>query len=239
MVVYMKTDTGMVRKTNEDSLSCLPPNLYVVADGMGGHAAGEIASRIATDTIKEYVKQHEKVNSPQNLLGAAVREANLKIYEEAQANIELTGMGTTITAVYLEDQKIHWGHVGDSRIYLVRGKCLQQLTQDHSLVWDLLNSGSITKDEAENHPQRNILTRALGTYPTVTVSEGVQEWSEGDLLLLCTDGLTGMLNDQEISQIICAAENNIKLAVDNMIDAAKAAGGCDNITVILLKYGDA
>lgn len=237
--MYMKTDIGLVRKTNEDSLSCLPPNLYVVADGMGGHAAGEIASRIATDTIKEYVKQHEKTNNPQNLLEAAVREANIKIYEEAQSNRELTGMGTTITAVYLEEQKIHWGHVGDSRIYLIRDRQLQQLTQDHSLVWDLLSSGLITRDEAENHPQRNILTRALGTYPTVTVSNGLQEWREGDLLLLCTDGLTGMLNDQEISQIICAAENNIKLAVDNLVEAAKVAGGCDNITVILLKHGDA
>jgi protein phosphatase len=238
MLAYAKSDIGLIRKTNEDSYIFLPPNLFVVADGMGGHEAGEVASSLAVNTISEYMlKSGGAGDDPGVILSEAVVAANQIIYQFAQAKTECSGMGTTVTAVYIHENTIYWGHVGDSRLYLFRDKVLEQLTKDHSLVGELLQSGSITPEQAHTHPHRNILTRAVGTGETVQVDCGNFTWGPGDQLLLCTDGLTSMMSDQEIRELL-ASGDEITTVVDTMIGNANAAGGLDNITTILLHYGE-
>lgn len=238
MLAYVKSDVGLVRETNEDSYEFLPPHLFVVADGMGGHAAGEIASNIAVRSIKEYVTQNFNVDvNPDSILEQAIVQANALVYDMATSKAEYSGMGTTLTAAYVTDTQIYWGHVGDSRIYLLRNNELCQLTSDHSLVWELVQNGKITKDEASFHPQRNMLTRAVGTSSNIKVDTGSTLWNAGDILLLCTDGLTNMVNEQDL----CALSNVQPLnesVTEMLIEQAKRAGGLDNITVILVRNGD-
>ncbi|MDD4601417.1 Protein phosphatase PrpC [bioreactor metagenome] len=238
MLAYVKSDVGLVRETNEDSYEFLPPHLFVVADGMGGHAAGEIASNIAVQTLKEYVTQNILPNTdPTAILKQAIIKANSLVYDMALSRSEYTGMGTTLTAVYLTDTQIYWGHVGDSRIYLFRNNELCQMTHDHSLVWELVQNGSITKEEANTHPQRNMLTRAVGTSSDIKIDVGVTAWNHGDIVLLCTDGLTNMVSEQDISTLLNI--HPLTNSVDDMlIEQAKRAGGLDNITVILVRNGD-
>lgn len=235
MLAFAQSDIGMVRKTNEDSYVFLPPHLFVVADGMGGHVAGEIASSLGADTIREYIENISPPSQWEQCLQAAITEANTRIYQLSQEKNEYQGMGTTVTAVYLDQEAIYWGHVGDSRLYLIRNQELSQITQDHSLVWELVQTGSITSEEALVHPRRNLLTRAVGTNDTLCVDAGTFLWQPGDNLLLCTDGLTNMLSEAAILEF-CLQPDSPQAIVNKLVSQAKQAGGHDNITAIFLQY---
>ena len=238
MLVHVMSDIGLVRATNEDSYVCEPPHLFVVADGMGGHVAGEIASKLAVTTISRYIEENDELQG-EELLKQAIVQANTSIYQLSLSKEEFTGMGTTVTAVYIEDNKAYWGHVGDSRIYLFRNQEFNQITNDHSLVWELVQSGNITKEEAKIHPKRNMLTRAVGTSCLIKIDTGVIELKPDDILLMCTDGLTNMVSEQDISNLLATKQDNLECIVSELIVNAKNAGGSDNITTILLKNGDA
>ena len=234
MLAVAKSDIGLIRQTNEDSYACINPNLYIVADGMGGHLAGEVASKIAVNVIENYICTHiDSELNIENLLKNAILEANKMIFEKAHQDKDYLGMGTTVSIAYCKGTQFFWGHVGDSRIYLLRNNELIQITKDHSLVWDLLKSGSITKAEAKVHPQRNVLTRAVGVDETLLVDTGVCDLFKNDRLLLCTDGLTNMLNEDSIKKAISSETIDLKESIDFLVGAALAAGGSDNITVIL------
>lgn len=239
MLAYNKSHIGLVRKTNEDSFVFEPPHLFVVADGMGGHIAGEIASKIAVNTVSEYLKEQLITTDPQEILQEAVCQANDRIYNMSGTKPECAGMGTTVSAVYIKGEKIYWSHVGDSRIYLYHAQQLAQLTNDHSLVGELYRSGKLTKEEALNHPNKNILTRAVGTDTVLKVDCGFTTWEAGDALLLCTDGLTNMVSDEEIQYQLQNLATSSKDILDNLVEKAIAAGGFDNITAILVVNGDA
>lgn len=234
MLADAKSDIGLVRQLNEDSYVFMPPHLFAVADGMGGHVAGEIASKLAAKVVQEYVLQHLGAVETMAVLAQAIAEANTAVYQMAQAENEYAGMGTTVTLVYAEDDLIYWGHVGDSRLYLFRDNELRQLTNDHSLVWELMQSGTITREEAINHPQRNILTRAVGSCEQVKIDTGSMQIYPGDILLLCTDGLTNMVSEAEICEIVGSAPTAAQ-TVDKLIEQARAAGGYDNITAVIAK----
>lgn len=237
MLAFAQSDIGMVRKTNEDSYVFSPPQLFVVADGMGGHVAGEIASNLGSNTIQEYMKKFTTPADWEQVLKEAIIEANTIIFQMSQAKSECLGMGTTVTAIYTNNNEVYWSHVGDSRLYLIRDNALQQITSDHSLVWELVQNGSITYEEAQVHPHRNILTRAVGTNETICVDSGRFLWKPGDSLLLCTDGLTNMLSEDTILNIYLQ-QDKPQTIVNTLIEQAKAAGGYDNITCILAQYRD-
>lgn len=231
---YVKSDIGLVRKTNEDSYVFLPPEIFAVADGMGGHEAGEIASSLAVATVKEYFSQYKGTLSPDVLIRQAVIRANQVIYQMAQQKPECSGMGTTLTAVYLHGETVFWSHVGDSRLYHLSNSDFKQITQDHSLVWELLQRGTISAEEAHVHPHRNILTRAVGTTEDIQVDSGSFSWQSGDQLLICSDGLTTMLTDEKIAAALTANTEDQERVTENLVVSANAAGGMDNITAILL-----
>lgn len=238
MLAHVISDIGLVRETNEDSYICDPPHLFIVADGMGGHVAGEIASKLAINTVNSYIQEHAGKDNLDILLKEAIIQANTSIYQMALSKEEFSGMGTTVTASYIDGETIYWGHVGDSRMYLFRNGKLNQLTNDHSLVWELVQSGNITRDEAHVHPKRNMLTRAVGTSCLITVDTGFVTWRPGDVILLCTDGLTNMVSEQEICTLMQQKDCDTASLVRQLVDRAKGAGGFDNITVILLKNED-
>jgi serine/threonine protein phosphatase PrpC len=225
-----RTDTGRQRRGNEDSSFARPP-VFVVADGMGGAQAGEVASRIAVETFERGLPDD---GSPEERLAACVQTANKQIYERSRTEHERAGMGTTLTAAYLDDAQVAIAHVGDSRAYLFRDGKLQRLTRDHSLVGELVRQGKLTEEQAEEHPQRSIITRALGPEPTVDVDTSTYPGRAGDVLLLCSDGLTSMISEERISDILGSTED-LAGAADQLIDEANAAGGRDNITVVLFR----
>ncbi len=236
MLAFVKTDIGLVREVNEDHYAFKPPSLFIVADGMGGHVAGEIASKLAVDTMIEYIDQQPVDENIQIMLGNAVQLANQHIFERSQQGRQYLGMGTTVTACYVTDNKLYWAHVGDSRMYLLHGNELRQITDDHSLVGELLRNGTITKAEATVHPQRNILTRAVGTSSKILVDSGHLEWEKTDVLLLCTDGLSGLVGEDQIISLLKSARLDGQAAVNRLVQQALDAGGYDNITVILAHY---
>jgi protein phosphatase len=223
-----RSDAGRVRRRNEDAFVLDPP-LFAVADGMGGAQAGEVASRLAAGAFREY--RDADALEPEERLQAIIQEANRRIYERAQADAEVSGMGTTVTGALLTGGRVIIGHVGDSRAYRLRGGRLEQLTEDHSLVGDLMRSGRLTQEEAEAHPQRSVITRALGTDPQVDVDTLVVEAAPGDVFLLCSDGLTTMLPDEVIAGTIEAAAS-VDEAVRELVRGANRGGGEDNITVV-------
>jgi PPM family protein phosphatase len=225
-----RTDTGRQRRGNEDSSYARAP-LFVVADGMGGAQAGEVASQIAVQTFEQGLPEE---GSPEERLASRVREANSEIYARAQAEHERAGMGTTLTAAYLDNAHLAIAHVGDSRAYMYRDGKLTRLTQDHSLVDELVRRGKLTEEQAAEHPQRSIITRALGPEPSVEVDTWSYPARAGDVLLLCSDGLTSMLSEERITQILAAAPDLTESA-DQLIAAANEAGGRDNITVVLAR----
>lgn len=237
MLAFAQSDIGMVRKINEDSYVFSPPHLFVVADGMGGHVAGEIASSLGASTIQEHIQKIEQPSNWEQVLKEAIDKANCIVYQMSQNKSECQGMGTTVTAIYADGTEICWSHVGDSRLYLIRDSMLQQITSDHSLVWELVQSGSITSEEALVHPHRNILTRAVGTSDTICVDSGRFSWQPGDSLLLCTDGLTNMLSEEVILRI-CTQLDQPQTIVNTLVEQARDAGGYDNITAILVQYKD-
>ena len=229
------TDPGRVRRRNEDSFVCDPP-LFAVADGMGGAQAGEIASRLAASAFHEY---HEADSlDPEARLRSIIQEANRRIYARASSDPHASGMGTTITAALVSGARISVGHVGDSRAYLFRDEVLEQLTEDHSLVADLVRSGRLTPEEAEVHPQRSVITRALGTDAAVTVDSFSVEAKAGDVYLLCSDGLTTMLGSDPVRKAL-AETSSLEEAARRLIGEANAAGGEDNVTVVLFAVAEA
>ena len=226
------TDTGRRRLRNEDAFVCEPP-LFAVADGMGGARAGEIAARLAATALEE---------SPAGAAGeealvALIVEANRRIWEQAVSDPAKTGMGTTVTAALVDTEAgtVAIGHVGDSRAYRVRNGVLEQLTTDHSLVAELVSSGVLTQEEAERHPQRSAITRALGTEPTVDVEAFTVVAEPGDLFLICSDGLPTMVTDDQVGAAILSAAFEPSAAAEALVAAANARGGEDNITVVLFE----
>ncbi len=229
------TDPGRVRRRNEDSFVCDPP-LFAVADGMGGAQAGEIASRLAASAFHEY---HEADSlDPEARLRSIIQEANRRIYARASTDPHASGMGTTITAALVSGARVSVGHVGDSRAYLFRDEVLEQLTEDHSLVADLVRSGRLTPEEAEVHPQRSVITRALGTDAAVTVDSFSVEAKADDVYLLCSDGLTTMLGSGAVRTAL-AETSSLQEAARRLIGEANAAGGEDNVTVVLFSVAEA
>lgn len=223
-----RTDVGCVREHNEDSLSVAPP-LYVVCDGMGGHAAGEVASEIAADIIAKRAPRRLDAEA----LGRAVEEANLAIIRAAREGAGREGMGTTCTAAMLENERLVIAQVGDSRAYLLHNGKLQQLTRDHSLMADLVEAGQITPEEAKTHPQRSVITRALGSDPRTEPDLYELNVETGDRLLLCSDGLSTMLEDLEIEKVMRKVSDPQRCAAV-LVNEAIAAGGYDNVTVVVV-----
>jgi PPM family protein phosphatase len=224
-----RTDPGRRRRRNEDAYVVAPP-LFAVADGMGGAQAGEVAARLATAAFREYHAADDLAG--QERLTAIIQEANRRIYERARVDSEVSGMGTTVTAALIEEGRIVIGHVGDSRAYRLRSGRLEQLTDDHSLVADLVRGGRISPEEAEMHPQRSVITRALGTDPEVDVDSLAMDAESGDLYLICSDGLTTMITDEEILSILERAKS-LESAGKDLVKAANRRGGEDNVTVVL------
>jgi protein phosphatase len=224
------TDTGLQRRANEDSLLVRSP-LFVVADGMGGAQAGEVASRVAVETFSAGLKDG---GDPQGSLMRQVRQANARINELSHQRAEHAGMGTTITALYVGGQEVTVAHVGDSRAYCLREGELLRLTDDHSLVDELIRQGRLTPEEAEEHPQRSVITRALGPEPAVEVDVRSLRARPGDAYLICSDGLTTMIGEEDLRDLL-ASHARLRDAGEALIAAANAAGGKDNITVVLLR----
>ena len=228
-----RTDVGRQRSANEDSLVVRPP-LFAVADGMGGAKAGEVASAVAVEAVEAAKESGEPAEAQ---LAGIVREANRRIYDLAVADESRRGMGTTLTLAKLHGDEVSLAHVGDSRAYRMRGGELEQLTRDHSLVAELERSGQITPEAAEHHPQRSIITRALGPEPDVEVDTYTLTGREGDLFLICSDGLTSMISDDEVGSILRSA-GSLDEAADALVRAANQSGGKDNITEILFRLGE-
>jgi serine/threonine protein phosphatase PrpC len=229
-----KTDTGRQRRDNEDSAYAHAP-VFVVADGMGGAQAGEVASRLAIEAFERGLPDD---GSPEERLAALVHEANHQIYERSRADRQRAGMGTTLTAAYVDDAHVAIAHVGDSRAYLFRDGTLQRLTQDHSLVDELVRRGKLTEEQAAEHPQRSIITRALGPEPDVEVDTWTYPARAGDVVLLCSDGLTSMISEELVRETL-VAHDNLGEAADALIREANEAGGRDNITVVLFRLEEA
>jgi len=229
-----RTDTGRQRNANEDSLFIQAP-LFVVADGMGGAQAGEVASKAAAESFAGELPQAP----PERLLEETIEGANRTIHELARKDPDLAGMGTTTTAaiVDLEGETVAIGHVGDSRAYRLRGGKFEQLTRDHSLVEEMRRKGQLTDAQAEDHPQRSIITRALGPEPEVQVDVQTVPAQDGDVFLICSDGLTTMLDDESIGRLLTRA-TSLQAAVRSLVDEANRAGGRDNITVVTFRVED-
>ena len=243
-----RSDVGRKRKGNEDSLvTSAEQNLFVVADGMGGHAAGEVASRVAVEAISEFVLLtagdeeitwpfglDESISYDGNRLKTAIRHANRRVLEATRERSDYEGMATTVAAVLFDGDVANIAHVGDSRIYLWSDGALQQLTSDHSWVNEQIQNGVISAEQARHHPLRNVVTRALGGRTELVVDVQSRRIRPGEVLLLCSDGLTTMITDADIGRIIGSAAGDLALAAQALVDAANEGGGEDNISVILL-----
>jgi serine/threonine protein phosphatase PrpC len=227
---YAGTDTGRQRRANEDSLLARAP-LFVVADGMGGAQAGEVASRLAVESFQGGL---HNASEPESALATLARDANSRIHELSHSHAEQAGMGTTLTAVYVGERDVSIAHVGDSRAYRFRDGELLRLTDDHSLVDELLRQGRLTPEEAVEHPQRSVITRALGPEGAVEVDTRSYSARDGDVYLLCSDGLTTMVAEDRLAELL-AAHESLRDKGEALITAANEAGGRDNITVVLLR----
>jgi len=232
MRLGIRTDSGRVRQNNQDACGHRS-SLYLVADGMGGYHGGELASRLALEAILSAYEGREPVSE----LRRGFEQANSSIRSHAAANAEYEGMGTTVAALVIMDDHINLAHIGDSRIYRYRSGLLTLLTRDHSLVEELVRQGTLRADEAKNHPQRSILTRALGTTESPGVEYAEAELAKDDIFLLCTDGLTSEVEDSEIGAIL-AEPIEPQNKADRLVDLANQKGGPDNITVIVIENHD-
>lgn len=228
------SDIGTSRKLNEDYVGAQEDELkkiYIVADGMGGHNAGEIASEIAVSSTIKYMNSIKDFENPENILCEAIKSANMDIYDKAKENLSMAGMGTTITACLVVKDKLIIANVGDSSCFIVKDDGIAKITKDHSLVQQLVDSGSITEEEAVNHPNKNIITRALGTNMEVDVDLFLLNKNDILKVILCSDGLTNVVNKNEIYDIII--KNNNKDACTQLVELSKLKGSKDNISVII------
>jgi protein phosphatase len=241
VTVAVRTDCGRTRNRNEDAcFGDKEAGLLIVADGLGGHAGGDHASRLAIETLAGAFREREpsSCNSPtiNAVLTKAFEQATQRIREAACADYHLKDMGTTAVLALCGDERVWIAHLGDSRAYLLRNHKFTQLTQDHSMVEDMVRAGLLSSDESQVHPQRHVVTRSLGQIDDTTPTIRMVEWSKDDVLLLCTDGLTNMLSDQEIKTIIRQTQANIQDLCDRLVDAANDRGGLDNITVAMAQH---
>jgi serine/threonine protein phosphatase PrpC len=225
------SDTGRRRRRNEDNYVVAPP-LFAVADGMGGAQAGEVASQLAASALEA---GESDVLAGTKGIDALIQEANRRIFDRASSDPSASGMGTTMTVALVEGMTVAIGHVGDSRAYLVRGEQMEQLTEDHSLVNELLKSGKLSEEEAQIHPQRSVITRAVGTDPDVDVDGFTIEAEDGDVFLICSDGLSDMVEDEEILELLHSNRDDLDKAVKALVSAANRGGGEDNITAVAFR----
>ena len=230
-----QTSQGRVRTSNEDSFVVNPETgLFLVADGMGGHAAGEIASQLAASTVNEWVTAHDDaMEKPADMLRQAALAANSRVFEAQRRDQALAGMGSTLTTLLVRDGNVFIAHVGDSRAYRLRENRLEQMTRDHSLVWHLYENGVLRKSDLATHPQKNLITRSIGSHAEVEIDVEAGEGCAGDVYLLCSDGLTDGVSDERIRESLSAAHSPQEMA-NLLVDAANLAGGSDNITVIVV-----
>jgi protein phosphatase len=245
-----ETNVGRKRSHNEDSFTVIEEeNLYLVADGMGGHASGEVASQLAIETIKNFFqatgedpdatwpyKMDKTRKYEENRLITGVKLANLRIFEAAQSEAKYRGMGTTITACFLVPEGIYLAHVGDSRIYRLRDGKFEQMTEDHSLLNDYMKMKKLTPEEIENFPHKNVIVRALGMKETVKVDTQFDVPKPGDVFLMCSDGLSGMITDDEMGVLLAQHGADLSVCASKLVEAANENGGVDNITVVLIRY---
>jgi serine/threonine protein phosphatase PrpC len=222
-----RSHPGRRRRRNEDSFVVAPP-LFAVADGMGGARAGDIASRLAAATVRE--EEGDRVD-----VAELIREANRRVFERARDDASASGMGTTMTVALVEGDQVTIGHVGDSRAYRLRENALEQLTEDHSLVAELVRSGKLSPEEAETHPQRSMITRVLGTDPDVDADTFAVEAQPGDVFLLCSDGLTTMVEENHIVDVVNRHRGDLERAAKQLIADANRSGGEDNVTVVFFE----
>lgn len=238
MTGFGKTDIGMKRKVNQDSMFCSNdpvgrlPNLYIVADGMGGHNAGDYASRCAIDTMRDFIEGCDQDN-PITVLKYAIITANRQVLKDAKNKAELRGMGTTVVCCVIKDGRLFVANMGDSRLYRIGANDIEQVTLDHSLVEELIRSGQIERDRISTHPEKNIITRAVGAQENVVPDFFEIELKEGDRVLLCSDGLYNMVEDDEILDIVNEG-HDIETTVDKLIKRANYYGGKDNIGIVLI-----
>ena len=238
---YAKSDVGKVRELNEDSFyisdSLDEVQLYMLADGMGGYKGGEIASKLAIQSAKNYIQSNFKEiekdkDSIIQLVGSSVEYANMIVYEKSKENKELEGMGTTLDVCLIYNNRVFIGHVGDSRVYRIRKEFMRKLTQDHSYVQKLVKDGTITKEEAVHHPQKNMLMKALGCNAFVEPDVMVKGFLKDDILIMNSDGLTNLVSQEEIFK---EAKKDIEQAPKELVNLANEKGGYDNITVVVIK----
>ena len=240
MKAFAKTDIGKARDINQDyyyiSEEQSEYNLYILADGMGGYNGGEVASKLAIESAKGYIESNfDKIEHTKEaiieLLKNAVEYSNMVLYEKSKEDKELEGMGTTLDVCLIYNTRIYIGHIGDSRIYRVRNNLIRKLTKDHSYVQKLIEDGTITREEATTHPKRNMLMKALGCMPYVEPDLKIRKFQPGDVLLMCSDGLTNMVKDDEIYSEI---KNSPEHTSERLVEKANNAGGYDNITIITI-----
>lgn len=243
MEIGFKTSKGRIRDINQDYYyisSNMEYPLFIIADGMGGHKAGEVASKMAVEIISSNLEsESDNFNMDDDYIVSIIRNsiwrANEEIYNKSLKTEECSGMGTTVTLAWYINGKIYIGHVGDSRAYLLRDNNLYQVTKDHSLVEELIRNGSISREEAKHHPQKNIITRAVGTSEEIESDIIIKEKTKGDILLLCTDGLSNMLSDDEIKDLLIQ-NGDIQKACEYLVELSNDKGGFDNISVVAIKY---
>lgn len=239
---FSVTDVGQKRETNQDYIYAnaeatgMLPNLFIVADGMGGHNAGDFASRFA---VEEFLRQIEKKNQKSIIrtLEESIAETNKLLYEQSQNREELSGMGTTFVVAVLSDDRLYVANVGDSRLYLYNDEKMHQITQDHSMVEEMIRRGEIAREDARFHPKKNVITRALGTQREITADYFEVPLKQDDVILMCSDGLTNMVEDEEIGSVIKKADGNLEKAGNELLRMANESGGKDNISIVLVCRG--
>lgn len=241
MQIFAKTDIGKERKLNEDYFYASKPEdkikLFILADGMGGYNGGEVASKMAVESAKDYITKHFKENKDskekiENMLREATKYADSIVYKKSQSKKDLSGMGTTLDICLIYNSRIYISHIGDSRVYRIRKDFIRRLTRDDSYVQTLVDDGTITKEEAWHHPKKNMLTKALGCNAFVEPDVMVRGFQKEDALVICSDGLTNMVSKEEIFNLVT---NNFETAPKELVDLANQNGGIDNITVITIK----
>lgn len=240
-VMLGKTDPGMVRANNEDSIITRPDlGLAVLADGMGGHQAGEVASAMAIDLVNQFFENAAQRSGKLNysdIVSDSIMLANSAIFELSKNKPDCAGMGSTVVVAFFDGEKVYFGHVGDSRLYRYRDGALSQVTEDHSLVQELVSRGLMTKEEAIASSNKNLVTRALGIEESVVIDVSDETWRDGDVYLLCSDGLNDVLRDEQITDILSDKADDMEATIDTLIATVNQSGGPDNVSIILVRPG--